>query len=209
MFLIKILSNIYLLAIITLWIVETWSIISTTSAQRTTPKPHWSGILYRKKRALIFPSGSHFKFTLSLGKRLLAKYPKGLNFNLEAAAYYPLPTAQNWKTGNLIKSKEIEKITSFFNKTDTIKSSSDWFNYDKNFYIPHGTWQSSLKDWTPSNTVQPSSLEKISWNSNVLNLYKPNDAFYQINAKNLNRWHFRVKRKRRELFQYFEGFSNL
>lgn len=211
MFLIKILSNIYLVAIIhsiiTLWMTETWYIMSRVSASRSTPKPHWSAVLHRQKRALIFPSGSHFKFTLSLGKRLLAKYPKGLNFNLEAAAYYPLPTAHNWKGGNSINSGKDEKMPSTSNATDTIKSSSDWFNNDNDLYISQGAWSSSSQDWPPSHDVHyysslpSSSLKIVPWKSSDSGLYKFND--------NLNRWHLRAKRNRRGLPQYFEGFTKL
>ncbi|XP_061400295.1 uncharacterized protein LOC133336018 [Musca vetustissima] len=51
-------------------------------------------VFSRRKRWMLFPKGASLKFTASLSKRLLAIYPKGLNFVLEAALYYPIPGAR-------------------------------------------------------------------------------------------------------------------
>ncbi|XP_075145036.1 uncharacterized protein LOC142220056 [Haematobia irritans] len=63
---------------------------SLTSTLRTPVERIFS----RRKRWLLFPKGSHLKFTVAVSKRLLAIHPKGLNFVLEAALYYPMPTAR-------------------------------------------------------------------------------------------------------------------
>lgn len=62
--------------------------------QLSTLRPTVARVFSRKKRWMIFPKGSHLKFTVNVSKRLLALYPKGFNFNLEAAIYYPMPAAR-------------------------------------------------------------------------------------------------------------------
>ncbi|KAL7730879.1 hypothetical protein ACLKA6_003633 [Drosophila palustris] len=57
----------------------------------TQLKPAFERVFSRKKRAIIFPPGSFFKFTCNFGKGLLSKYPRGINFNLEEAVYFPIP----------------------------------------------------------------------------------------------------------------------
>lgn len=211
------LANIYVVAfinsILLVTVVRTWGVNTTIG---TTPKPHWSGILCRKKRALIFPSGSHFKFTLSLGKRLLAKYPKGLNFNLEAAAYYPLPTAQNRQGGHSMKSANESTSSNSGTATSPISSStSEWFNYqDKKQHLPPGIWSPPLKDWTTTHDIhsitRPSLKDLHFPDIGAPDFYKHRDFFQRSDAKNWNRLHFPAHRQRRALFQYyFEGFSGL
>ncbi|XP_013110043.1 uncharacterized protein LOC106088881 [Stomoxys calcitrans] len=63
---------------------------SLTSTLRTPVERVFS----RRKRWLLFPRGAQIKFTVSVSKRLLALYPRGLNFVIEAATYYPLPSAR-------------------------------------------------------------------------------------------------------------------
>lgn len=60
----------------------------------TTLRDPVERVFSRRKRWLLFPKGSALKFTVSLSKRLLAVYPKGLNFNMEAALYYPMHSAR-------------------------------------------------------------------------------------------------------------------
>lgn len=62
--------------------------------QKSTLRPTVERVFSRKKRWMIFPKGANLKFTLNVSKRLLAMYPKGFNFNLEAAVYYPMPSAR-------------------------------------------------------------------------------------------------------------------
>lgn len=64
------------------------------SSLTTTLRTPVERVFSRRKRWLLFPKGSALKFTMSISKRLLALYPKGLNFNMEAAVYYPMPTAR-------------------------------------------------------------------------------------------------------------------
>jgi len=62
---------------------------------RQTPqthlKPAYERVFSRKRRAIIFPPGSFVKFTCNFGKGLLSSYPRGINFNLEEAVYFPIP----------------------------------------------------------------------------------------------------------------------
>ena len=61
---------------------------------KSTLKPVVERVFSRKKRWMLFPKGANCKFTLNVSKRLLAMYPKGFNFNFEAAVYYPMPSAR-------------------------------------------------------------------------------------------------------------------
>lgn len=67
---------------------------STETNQQSTLRPVMERVFSRKKRWMIFPKGANLKFTVNVSKRLLAMYPKGFNFNLEAAVYYPMPSAR-------------------------------------------------------------------------------------------------------------------
>ncbi|XP_039493144.1 uncharacterized protein LOC120452807 [Drosophila santomea] len=49
-------------------------------------------VFSRRKRFVLFPSGSNLKFTGQLSKGLISAYPKGVNMNIEQACYYPVPT---------------------------------------------------------------------------------------------------------------------
>ncbi|XP_037942798.1 uncharacterized protein LOC119675664 [Teleopsis dalmanni] len=60
----------------------------------TTLRPIVERVFSRKKRFLILPKGSSFKCTIQVSKRLLAQYPRGLNFIYEAATYYPAPASR-------------------------------------------------------------------------------------------------------------------
>ncbi|XP_017009072.2 uncharacterized protein [Drosophila takahashii] len=50
-------------------------------------------VFSRRRRAVLFPPGSFVKFTCSFATGLLATYPKGINFVLEEAVYFPVPGA--------------------------------------------------------------------------------------------------------------------
>lgn len=67
---------------------------ASNAALKSTLKPVVERVFSRKKRWMLFPKGANCKFTLNVSKRLLAMYPKGFNFNLEAAVYYPMPSAR-------------------------------------------------------------------------------------------------------------------
>lgn len=69
-------------------------VYSPDVALTSTLKPVLERVFSRKKRWLLFPKGANCKFTLNVSKRLLAIYPKGFNFNFEAAFYYPMPSAR-------------------------------------------------------------------------------------------------------------------
>ncbi|KAI8121763.1 hypothetical protein CVS40_7247 [Lucilia cuprina] len=62
--------------------------------EKSTLRPVVERVFSRKKRWMLFPKGANLKFTLNVSKRLLAMYPKGFNFNFEAAIYYPMPSAR-------------------------------------------------------------------------------------------------------------------
>ncbi|EDV92524.1 uncharacterized protein LOC6564109 [Drosophila grimshawi] len=59
--------------------------------QKTQLRPAYERVFSRRKRAIIFPPSSFLKFTCNFGKGLLSTYPRGITFNLEEAAYYPIP----------------------------------------------------------------------------------------------------------------------
>jgi len=48
----------------------------------------------RQKRFVLFPKGSNLKFTGSISKGLLSKFPKGVSMNIEQACYYPVPSSR-------------------------------------------------------------------------------------------------------------------
>ncbi|XP_014096763.3 uncharacterized protein [Bactrocera oleae] len=60
----------------------------------TTLRPIVERVFSRKKRFLLAPAKTRLKFTMQLSKRLLARYPSGFNFNIEAALYYPMITSR-------------------------------------------------------------------------------------------------------------------
>ncbi|XP_053966946.1 uncharacterized protein LOC128868652 [Anastrepha ludens] len=60
----------------------------------TTLRPVVERIFSRKKRFLLAPAKTRFKFTLQMSKKLLANYPTGFNFNIELAVYYPMITSR-------------------------------------------------------------------------------------------------------------------
>ncbi|KAH8312364.1 hypothetical protein KR044_010439 [Drosophila immigrans] len=63
----------------------------TQLSPKTHLKPAHERVFSRKKRAIIFPPGSFVKFTCNFSKGLLSSYPRGINFNLEEAVYFPIP----------------------------------------------------------------------------------------------------------------------
>ncbi|XP_050318089.1 uncharacterized protein LOC126751678 [Bactrocera neohumeralis] len=60
----------------------------------TTLRPIVERVFSRKKRFLLAPAKTRLKFTMQLGKKLLATYPSGFNFNIEMALYYPMITSR-------------------------------------------------------------------------------------------------------------------
>ncbi|KAH8359133.1 hypothetical protein KR093_004497 [Drosophila rubida] len=58
---------------------------------KTQLRPAYERVFSRRKRAIIFPPGSFIKFTCNFSKGLLSKYPRGINFNMEEAVYFPIP----------------------------------------------------------------------------------------------------------------------
>lgn len=59
--------------------------------QQTQLRSTYERVFGRKKRAIIFPPGSFFKFTCNFSKNLLSAYPRGVSFTLEEAVYFPIP----------------------------------------------------------------------------------------------------------------------
>lgn len=59
--------------------------------RKTELQSSYNRAFSRRKRAIIFPPGSFFKFTLNFSKGLLSTYPRGIAFNLEEAVYFPIP----------------------------------------------------------------------------------------------------------------------
>lgn len=60
----------------------------------TTLRPIVERVFLRKKRFLLATPKTRLKFTMQLGKKLLARFPSGFNFNIEAAVYYPMITSR-------------------------------------------------------------------------------------------------------------------
>ncbi|EDW66833.2 uncharacterized protein Dvir_GJ23814 [Drosophila virilis] len=51
-------------------------------------------VFSRQKRFVLFPKGSNLKFTGSISKGLLSRFPKGVAMNIEQACYYPVPSSR-------------------------------------------------------------------------------------------------------------------
>ncbi|XP_034488891.1 uncharacterized protein LOC117792750 [Drosophila innubila] len=51
-------------------------------------------VFSRQKRFVLFPKGSNLKFTGSMSKGLLSKFPKGVSMNIEQACYFPVPSSR-------------------------------------------------------------------------------------------------------------------
>ncbi|KAH8399506.1 hypothetical protein KR215_011991 [Drosophila sulfurigaster] len=58
-------------------------------------QPAYERVFSRKKRAIIFPPGSFLKFTCNFSKGLISTYPRGVNFVLEEAVYFPIPGSRD------------------------------------------------------------------------------------------------------------------
>ncbi|EDW66832.1 uncharacterized protein [Drosophila virilis] len=59
--------------------------------QQTQLRSAYERVFSRRKRAVIFPPGSFFKFTCNFSNGLLSNYPRGITFQLEEAVYFPIP----------------------------------------------------------------------------------------------------------------------
>lgn len=60
-------------------------------ARQTRLRSAYDRVFGRRKRAVIFPPHSYFKFTCNVGTNLLSDYPRGITFAIEEAFYYPIP----------------------------------------------------------------------------------------------------------------------
>lgn len=83
----------------------------------------------RRKRAIIFPPGSFFKFTLNFSKGLLSTYPRGIAFNLEEAVYFPIPGTRD----DLYPKKFLPKTTTIVEPKTTTPETF--------VYIPGSNWR--------------------------------------------------------------------
>lgn len=51
-------------------------------------------VFSRQKRFVLFPKGSNLKFTGSMSKGLLSRFPKGISMTIEQACYFPVPSSR-------------------------------------------------------------------------------------------------------------------
>uniref|UniRef100_A0A1A9WLP5 Uncharacterized protein n=1 Tax=Glossina brevipalpis TaxID=37001 RepID=A0A1A9WLP5_9MUSC len=189
------------------------------SNQTTTLRPIVDRIFLRKRRWLLFPKGSSLKFTVFVSKRLLALYPKGFSFNIEAAAYYPMPS----KRIDVIP-KQLHKspVEAEVNKNHPMAMNLMRYNGEprKSYNITEPQWPSKKSYYSSSSDYQKllfkkMKLKKKPWTSMKYenNLYK---NYNQYRPKYLpeNRvteqsHHYYGVRERRDLFNHFEGFSKI
>ncbi|XP_017844911.1 uncharacterized protein LOC108601522 [Drosophila busckii] len=69
-------------------------LLPTVLGNRSELRPALERVFSRQKRFVLFPKGSNLKFTGSISKGLLSKFPKGINMNIEQAVYYPVPSSR-------------------------------------------------------------------------------------------------------------------
>ncbi|KAM8705712.1 hypothetical protein ACLKA7_010072 [Drosophila subpalustris] len=68
--------------------------MESVDANRTELNHVVERVFSRQKRFVLFPKGSNLKFTGSISKGLLSKFPKGVAMNIEQACYYPVPSSR-------------------------------------------------------------------------------------------------------------------
>ncbi|KAH8363449.1 hypothetical protein KR084_010496 [Drosophila pseudotakahashii] len=174
-------------------------------------------VFSRRRRAVLFPPGSFVKFTCSFATGLLATYPKGINFVLEEAVYFPIPGA-------------VEDIypKRFLPKTTTKKPEK---LTDSIAYIPGTDWRFKAQTLPKPKWIQPppkthridddsyaNPFKWQQWQSYKWKGFDENKAKWSKWTTPSPKWgtkwshefhHYHGRRDRRSLFDRFTKLSSL
>lgn len=182
----------------------------------------------RRKRAIIFPPGSFFKFTLNFSKGLLSTYPRGITFNLEEAVYFPIPGTRD----DLYPKRFLPKTsTTTAPKTTTPLTfvyipGTDWgfkaqaLPKPKYGQKPHRMDYGSSYKWPKGTKYKANYAQKWQPDSNPAKWSKWTTPAPQWTREWTGHWrrfqpvdenhrHFHGHRDRRQLFEHFSELSGL
>lgn len=201
----------------------------SSQAEAGSPKTQlhssYERVFSRRKRAIIFPPGSFFKFTLNFGKGLLSTYPRGIAFNLEEAVYFPIPGTRDDlypkrflpKTTTTAKPKTTKPVTFVYIpgtdwrfKAQALPKPKYGLKTDRIDYGGLGNsykWQQKSK--YNANYTQKWQMNRSKWSKWTTPAPQWTASWRRSQPVDENQRHFHGHRDRRQLFEHFSGLSAL